>query len=138
MLALAPLPFRASKRFTLDGVDVSPGDVVDLSGLPPTRVKNMEGCGYGLRVAAEFEPQQQIAPPGDAEPPRSVDLPSPDLGAAPTLEVVPDLDEGGHGARVVDASDLLDVGPEVQIKQPAPATRKGKERSPRTARAGKG
>lgn len=141
VLALAPLPFRASKRFTFDGREVAPGDVIDVSTLPAPRVLNLESAHYGQRVVAELLPEQITPPGGAAHASGSVDLPSPDLDAAPAAEAeTMELDDGPESGPIsgsgemLDASDLLDVGEEVVVlRSPAPAKKAG--RSPGRAKA---
>lgn len=46
------VPFEAAKKFRMNGVDVAPGDVVDVACLSLLRIEQMENTGFGLRVAA--------------------------------------------------------------------------------------
>lgn len=47
------LPFKASKPFVMLGVQVQPGDVIDIAPAGLARVKQMEDLGFGLRVAKD-------------------------------------------------------------------------------------
>lgn len=72
------IPFEAAKKFKMNGVDVAPGDVVDVSCMSLLRIEQMENTGYGLRVgsdervttAAPRRPLKQAARRGRASQPR--------------------------------------------------------------------
>lgn len=59
-MTMTALPFRANKRFVLDGRQVVPGEVVDVSMLDAQRVRNMERGNYGMRVATDVPDHEPV------------------------------------------------------------------------------
>lgn len=104
MATLSRLPFKASKRFILDGVQVEVGEVVDVSMLSAERVRNLEKSRYGIRVAADG--------------PDHVPAPRPESKRASAPKRKPATKRAGSGrstGRSATAPPVIDLEPEVEL-----------------------
>jgi len=90
---MTALPFRANKRFILDGHVVSPGDVVDVSMLDVQKVRNMESGNFGMRVTAEAAADVAHVTPKPKARPKS--KPARRRNAPPVATPEPEQDEPG-------------------------------------------
>lgn len=130
---VAVLPFRARRRFILDGEEIKAGQVVDVSGLTPTRVRQLEATNFGMRVAAE-EPDHEVVTPSPD------DLPSPALGEPlPAEGLMGDEGLEEQGEEELDGLEAEGSGDEfLEIEAPASPPTTAAKPSPRaSARSGK-
>jgi len=101
--AVAPSLFAASRRFTMEGTTVGVGDVVDVSGVVPSRVLQMEQWGYGVRVGGAGQPPMSTVVHAVVSAPVSADGP-------PHVEGVVVAPPSDDGALINVGEPLAPVG----------------------------